>query len=375
MVVSSIEDLLRLTEASKKLDSVSHVESILSFLPTQVESKQRLLAELKPLVTGINFAAVSPTPPYPQELASILGRIRFKLSKAAESDWEPEDKPTQEKLSEVDRLLLRLITLLNPESNPQSAARLAVFEQKFISDLQDQWELLQANMDRAFSPPRLEDLPQNVRQRFISPEGQYLIRIFPSRDIWNPARLGEFVYDLRSINPDVIGDPVLLYVFSLAFRNACLWAAGVSLLSIALMVAFLLRSLRLTILALIPLIVGTSLTLSLMWLMEVPFNQANVLFLPLILGEAVEYGIIMLVRWQQEKSARVITLPASTAKGVLLAALTTAVGFGSLMISGHQGTFSLGLLSAVGSLSVLLAALSVFPALLRLVGERHPIPR
>jgi len=32
------------------------------------------------------------------------------------------------------------------------------------------------------------------------------------------------------------------------------------------------------------------------------------LFLPLILGEAVEYGIIILVRWQQDKFARIITL-------------------------------------------------------------------
>jgi len=374
MVVSRTEDLPLLAEALKNLDTVSHVESILSFLPTQVESKQRLLAELKPLVTGISLAAAPPTPSDPQELASILGRIRFKLSQAAESDWEPEDKPTQEKLLKVDNLLLRNMTLLNLENNPQSAARLRIFEQKFISDLKDQWELLQGNLDRAFSPPRLEDLPRNVRQRFISDEGQYLIRIFPSRDIWNPGPLGEFVRDLRGINPDVIGDPVLLYVFTLAFRNACLWAAGVSLLGITLMVAFLLRSLRLTILALVPLIVGTSLTLCLMWLLAVPFNQANVLFLPLILGEAVEYGIIILVRWQQEKSARVITLPAGTAKGVLLASLTTAVGFGSLMISGHQGTFSLGLLSTVGSLSVLLAALSVLPALLRLVRERYPEP-
>ena len=99
MVVSRTEDLPRLTEALKNLDTVSHVESILSFLPTQVESKQRLLAELKPLVTGISFAAAPPTPSDPQELASILGRIRFKLSQAAESDWEPEDKPTQEKLA------------------------------------------------------------------------------------------------------------------------------------------------------------------------------------------------------------------------------------------------------------------------------------
>jgi predicted RND superfamily exporter protein len=71
-----------------------------------------------------------------------------------------------------------------------------------------------------------------------------------------------------------------------------------------------------------------------------------------------------------EESARSITLPASTAKGVALAALTTAFGFGSMMISGHRGTFSLGLLSTVGALSVLTAALSVLPALLRLLENR-----
>jgi predicted RND superfamily exporter protein len=121
---------------------------------------------------------------------------------------------------------------------------------------------------------------------------------------------------------------------------------------------------------LIPLLVGTGWTLNLMWLFDLPFNQANVLFLPLILGEGVEFGIIILMRWKQEPLSRTITLPASTAKGVLLAALTTTVGFGSLMVSGHRGVFSLGLLATVGSLSVLLASLSVLPAFLRLL-ERN----
>jgi uncharacterized protein len=177
------------------------------------------------------------------------------------------------------------------------------------------------------------------------------------------------------VDPDVSGDPVLLYYFTQAFRNACLWAAGVGLLVIALMLFGVFRSLKLTLLALLPLFVGTGWTLNLMWLLDIPFNQANVLFLPLILGEGIEFGIIILVRWQMEESAREITLPASTAKGVLLAALTTTLGFGSLMVSGHQGTFSLGLLATVGSLSVLLASLSVLPALLRLVGKQVAAPR
>ena len=111
-------------------------------------------------------------------------------------------------------------------------------------------------------------------------------------------------------------------------------------------------------------------TLFLMWLTGLPFNQANVLFLPLVLGEGIEFGIIILTRWQLERAARDITLPASTAKGVALAALTTTVGFGSLMVSRDRGVFSLGLLATIGSLSVLLASLTILPAFLHVMGNR-----
>jgi uncharacterized protein len=150
----------------------------------------------------------------------------------------------------------------------------------------------------------------------------------------------------------------------LGFRNSILWAAAVAVMAIAVLLAIFYRSITMALLALIPLWVGTGLTLILMWIIGLPFNQANVLFLPLVLGEGIEFGIIILTRWQLEDTVRAITLPASTAKGVALAALTTTVGFGSLMVSAHRGTFSLGLLATVGSLCVLLASLSVLPAFL-----------
>ena len=164
-------------------------------------------------------------------------------------------------------------------------------------------------------------------------------------------------------------------VFTLGFRNAFLWAAGVALLAITVMLVLLFRSLEDDLAGpVLPLVVGTGLTLNLMWLLNISFNQANVLFVPLILGEGIEFGIIILMRWRLEESARAITLPASTAKGVALAALTTTVGFGSLMVSGHQGIFSLGLLATVGSLSVLVASLSILPAFIRVM-ERDYEPR
>ncbi|MFZ5451373.1 MAG: MMPL family transporter [Thermodesulfobacteriota bacterium] len=370
MMVSGIKNLPETIDALKKLDTVSHVESILSFLPSQVKAKQILLKELEPVINGIHFAPLPRTPPNPAELATILGRIHFKLSQAEATDWQPEDRPTQKELQEVNRLLLHLISLLGSRGDSRLEPRLAVFEKKFMGDLGEKWELLEANLKGAARPPGIQDLPRDVRERFVSSKGNYLIRAFPAQDIWDPKPLGRFVHDLRRVDPNVVGDPILLYTFTREFRNACLWAAGMALLGITILIIFLLRSWKLTILALIPLVVGTSLTLIMMWFLDVPFNQANVLFLPLILGEGVEYGLIILARWQLEESAREITLPASTAKGVLLASLTTALGFGSLMISGHRGTFSLGLLSTLGSLSVLLAALSILPAFLRLLRQR-----
>jgi predicted RND superfamily exporter protein len=56
---------------------------------------------------------------------------------------------------------------------------------------------------------------------------------------------------------------------------------------------------------------------------------------------------------------------------VALAALTTTVGFGSLMVSAHRGVFSLGLLATVGSLSVLLASLSFLPAFIRVLEKGY----
>lgn len=370
---ASLSELQARTDALKKLPTVSHVESVLSFLPSRPEEKRPFLEEMRPVVTAIHFPRTPAAPSNPQELAAILSRINFKMGEAAKN-LEGEKTATREQIQETHQLINQILPLLNSRQNPGAEARLADFGKHFLADLNDKWNLLLGYANSALdSPPMtLAHLPQAVRERFVSPQGTYLIRVFPSQDIWNFGPLKQFVKDLRSVDPNAVGDPVLLYVFTLGFRNSILWASGMALLAISVMLVILFRSLKMAMLALIPLVVGTGLTLSIMWLLGLPFNQANVLFLPLILGEGIEFGIIILARWQLEESARTITLPASTAKGVALAALTTTLGFGSLMVSGHQGTFSLGLLATVGSLSVLLASLSILPAFLRLVqGDRR----
>jgi predicted RND superfamily exporter protein len=367
MATASLQELKARTEALKSLPTVSHVESVLSFLPRQVTEKRQILREILPTLNAINFPRAPAGPSDPQELVAILSRINFKMAEAAKN-LDPEQAATKQQVEETHRLINKIIPRLQA-NDPQTARHLEEYGRYFFSDLRDTWDLFRGYVETGLTapPPTLQDLPSSVRQRFVSQEGTYLIRVFPSEDTWNFGPLERFVKSLWSVDPSAVGDPVLLYTFTLGFRNSILWAAGMALLAIAVMLVLLFRSLKMAMLALIPLLVGTGLTVNLMWLLQLPFNQANVLFVPLILGEGIEFGIIILARWRLEESARAITLPASTAKGVALAALTTTLGFGSLMVSGHQGTFSLGLLATVGSLSVLLASLSILPAFLRLV--------
>ncbi len=371
LATASLKELAARTKALKSLPTVSHVESILSFLPHQVAAKRQILREMQPVLTANQFPGTPAGPSDPGDLAAILSRINFKVAEAAKNLGK-DQAATKAQVEATHRLINKIIPLLRAD-NQLTAQRLDDYSRYFFSDLRDKWDLFQGYVASGLSaaPPTLADLPQSVRERFISPQGTYLIRVFPSEDTWNFGPLKRFVKSLWSVDPNAVGDPVLLYTFTLGFRNSILWAAGMALLAIAVMLVLLFRSLIMAMLALIPLMVGTGLTVILMWLLNLPFNQANVLFVPLVLGEGVEFGIIILARWRLEASARAITLPASTAKGVALAALTTTLGFGSLMVSGHQGTFSLGLLATVGSLSVLLASLSILPACLRLVEKDY----
>jgi uncharacterized protein len=371
LATASLEELVTRSEALKRLPTVSHVESILSFLPQQAEAKRPLLQEMQPVLNAINFPRAPAGPPEPMELAAILSRVNFKVAEAAKN-LDKDQAATRKQVEETHRLINQIIPRLQ-SGDPDVSTRLQEYGRYFFSDLRDTWDLFRGYVDSGLTAPplTLADLPQAVQQRFISTQGTYLIRVFPSEDTWNFGPLKKFVESLWSVDPNTVGDPVLLYNFTLGFRNSILWAAGMALLAIAVMLVLLFHSLKMALLALIPLVVGTGLTVNMMWLLNLPFNQANVLFVPLILGEGIEFGIIILARWRQEESARALALPASTAKGVALAALTTTLGFGSLMVSGHQGTFSLGLLATVGSLSVLLASLSILPAFLRLVERNY----
>jgi len=96
------------------------------------------------------------------------------------------------------------------------------------------------------------------------------------------------------------------------------------------------------------------------WL-PLPLNFANVIALPLLLGVGVSFNIYFVMNWRAGLRSH---LASPTARAVMFSALTTATAFGSLALSGHPGTASMGVLLLVSLCCTLIASLVFVPALL-----------
>ena len=356
-LAKSPEELQKKARAFKGLSSVSSVESAFSLLPEDQEDKIALLRTLKPAIPTIVPLAVETKPSDRSELIGLLERIRFKFQDEEAGRWGAE-QPLVEQMARVRALSSEVIGAL--QSSPEAMVRLLGYRVRFHEDLKDKWDTLRQGIDA--SPMRVQDLPTVLRDWFYQ-DGTFLLRIFPRESVWEAHALTRFVREIQSVDPEVVGDPVSLYVFASAFRSACIKASVYAVIAIFVLLLINFRDLRLTLLAFVPLALGTLLTVGIMGLANIQFNLANSIFMPLVVGAGVEYAVVILSRWRE---GRMIPghLPLSTAKGVILAALTTTVGFGALMISHHRGIFSLGFVSWAGSICVLLSALFVLPALL-----------
>ena len=243
------------------------------------------------------------------------------------------------------------------------AAQLAIYQQALFSDVRETFRVLQNqdNRDRL----HVEDLPKALRDRFVGRHGSILLQVNPKLDIWQRENQRAFIEELRTVDPDVTGTPVQLYEYTTLLKKSYEQAAWYSLAAISLMVLLHFRSGTALVLALLPVGIGSLWLVGLMGAFGIPFNPANIMTLPLVIGIGVTNGIHILNRFAEEQNPSI--LAKSTGKAVLVSGLTTIAGFGSLVLADHQGIQSLGYVMATGTAACMIAGLTFLPALLNLL--------
>lgn len=203
----------------------------------------------------------------------------------------------------------------------------------------------------------------------VDTEGANKVAVFgyPRQALRSEAAWHEFRAAVRAaLGPEVepftsfalLGEVRRILVHDL---RTCALATAVLLTACALCMA---RGHRLAWLALVPVLVGTGITVGVLVVFDIPLNLANFVAVPFLIGVGVDYGIHLAnhLRAHPPVPGARIALGA-TGVAIWHTGATTALGFGSLMTSSMQGLWSLGLIAFVGVLACLLASvLIVVPA-------------
>jgi hopanoid biosynthesis associated RND transporter like protein HpnN len=363
---ATFDELRRKQHAFRALPTVSEVDSALLLIPDDQPAKQKIIRDFAPIVAPVRVTR--PQPVDIDRLITALETVKRRFDIAA-GEAPPGD--TQRRLASLRDDIALLVVRLRQTDRAVSEPALDFLQRQIYRDFVTSFQRLQANLT-----PRmvgLADIPPEIRRKFISDRGHFLLQIHPSVDIWDRDGAARFVNDLRTVDGDVTGTPVITYeairLMERAYKQGTLYAV----ILVGMLTFLMLRRVREALLALTPLALGMTWTAGLMWLFDVKLNFGNVFGIPLILGTAAEFGLNIVMRFMEGRNHAGPLVARSTIVAVFLNGLMTMVGFGSLLLAAHRGIYGLGLLLTLGMFASLIAALVVLPVLLRVFGGKpHP---
>lgn len=225
-------------------------------------------------------------------------------------------------------------------------------------------------------PVAVEDVPASIRSRYRDADGRLRMEVFPAGDLSDQEALRRFVNAISAIVPEATGSSVQRVNAGDIVVDAMRQATSIAAILIIVFLSLVLRRATSVVLVLLPVGLAAALTVAATVVLNIPFNFANVIVLPLLIGLGVDSAIHLVMRAREEHDGSKL-LETSTPRAVLLSALTTIGSFGSLAISSHRGTASMGELLTVSISLTLICTLIVLPGLLnwRNNNQRRDIER
>jgi hypothetical protein len=211
------------------------------------------------------------------------------------------------------------------------------------------------------SPVTLKSMPVDLVRDWVAPDGAARVQVFPKDNRSGNEAMKKFSAAVLAVTPAATGAPISILESGNTIMGAFVKAGILAFIAITALLIIALRSLRDVALTIAPLLLSALLTLATCVLIGLQLNFANVIALPLLLGIGVAFDIYFVEAWRG--GARNL-LQSSLTRAVLFSALTTATGFGTLWVSSHPGTASMGELLVISLGWTLVTTLFFLPALL-----------
>ncbi len=330
-----------------KLPEVARVLSLDTFIPDDQQTKLGIIRKAAAGLDAVLKPAKPGSPPSDADnIAALRGSVG-NLRKAAGNDGGPGAVAQRRLADALDKLAAADKTVRDKA------------EAAFLKPLSIALDQLR-NLFKA-QPIAAKTLPQDIVNDWVSSGGRIRVEAQPKGDPNDNDTLRTFAAAVLKVQPDAIGGPISILksgdTIVKAFIHAGFWA----LLSISILLWIVLKRIGDVLLTLVPLILAGVLTLEICVLIGLPMNFANIIALPVLLGIGVAFKIYYVTAW---RAGQTKLLQSSLTRAIFFSAMTTATAFGSLWLSSHPGTSSMGKLLALSLVTTMAAAVLFQPALM-----------
>ena len=355
VMTNSEAEAKKIEERLAKVPEVLRVISLDSFVPTDQPAKLKLIAQgAKILEPALNPDQIDAAPTDAENVESLKGSVD-SLRKAAGDGKGPGAVASR-----------RLADALSKLADSNEATRNKA-QAIFVTPLKVVLDQLRNSLQA--QPVSLKTLPAELVDGWKTKSGLIRVEAQPRGDPNDNDTLRTFANAVLAAEPNAIGGPVSILKSGDTVVKAFIHAGIGALVVISLLLWLALRRVTDVLLTLVPLLVAGAVTLEICVLIGLPLNFANIVALPLLLGVGVAFKIYYVTAW---RSGRTNLLQTSLTRAIFFSALTTATAFGSLWLSSHPGTASMGKLLALSLVTTLAAVLLFQPALMgkpREIGE------
>src|SRR5437899_2385284 len=331
----------------EKVPDVLRVMSLDSFVPDNQPAKLKLIAQAAKVVgPALNPDSVDAGPSDEENVEALKSSVASLRTTAGDAN------------SAGAVAARRLADALSKLADSSQATRDKA-QSIFVTPLKIVFDQLRNTLQA--QPVSLKNLPAELVDGWKTKDGLMRVEALPKGDPNDNDNLRRFADAVLAAEPNAIGGPVSILksgdTIVKAFIHAGIWA----LLVISLLLWLTLRRITDVLMTMVPLLVAGAVTLELCVLIELPLNFANIVALPLLLGVGGAFKIYHVTAWRE---GRTNLLQSSLTRAIFFSALTTATAFGSLWLSSHPGTASMGKLLVLSFVITLAAVLLFQPALM-----------